>query len=304
MARRYSGGNLYINRATTGAIVLRQPFGGMGKSSFGPGIKAGGPNYVAPIAVLHRPIRCYNTASSSSRCCGFADASSPWRSDAPPAKSPACSPPSAITTAGCARNFGQAHDHFPACSARTIFRRYRPLREVRIRVHRPIPFEIFARACAAQAAAAAALVSTPPELHFKAAAKHSMTFTDAWAGAIEFLVETDRTTFRRPSTRRSQRVRFAAPDRVPLSVRTAAAEAFVHLADRPVLAEGRVELLWYLATKASATTIIATGNLGARSEERRTERCKGASQVTAPAANHFFLSSSKYPSSPASVAPG
>ena len=42
-------GNLYVNRSTTGAIVLRQPFGGMGKSAFGPGIKAGGPNYVVPL---------------------------------------------------------------------------------------------------------------------------------------------------------------------------------------------------------------------------------------------------------------
>ena len=42
-------GNLYVNRGTTGAIVLRQPFGGMGKSAFGPGIKAGGPNYVAQL---------------------------------------------------------------------------------------------------------------------------------------------------------------------------------------------------------------------------------------------------------------
>ena len=47
-------GNLYINRGTTGAIVLRQPFGGMAKSAFGPGIKAGGPNYVAPIDDLPR----------------------------------------------------------------------------------------------------------------------------------------------------------------------------------------------------------------------------------------------------------
>ena len=36
IASRSSGeshpaGNLYINRSTTGAIVLRQPFGGMGK---------------------------------------------------------------------------------------------------------------------------------------------------------------------------------------------------------------------------------------------------------------------------------
>lgn len=39
-------GNLYINRVTTGAITLRQPFGGWGKSAVGPAIKAGGPNYV------------------------------------------------------------------------------------------------------------------------------------------------------------------------------------------------------------------------------------------------------------------
>jgi RHH-type proline utilization regulon transcriptional repressor/proline dehydrogenase/delta 1-pyrroline-5-carboxylate dehydrogenase len=39
-------GNLYINRSTTGALVMRQPFGGMGQSSFGSGIKAGGLNYI------------------------------------------------------------------------------------------------------------------------------------------------------------------------------------------------------------------------------------------------------------------
>jgi len=39
-------GNLYINRMTTGAIVRRQPFGGMRKSSIGSGRKAGGFNYL------------------------------------------------------------------------------------------------------------------------------------------------------------------------------------------------------------------------------------------------------------------
>ena len=39
-------GNAYINRSITGAIVRRQPFGGWGHSSFGPGAKAGGPDYV------------------------------------------------------------------------------------------------------------------------------------------------------------------------------------------------------------------------------------------------------------------
>ena len=40
-------GNLYINRGITGAVVNRQPFGGMKLSAFGGGVKAGGPNYCA-----------------------------------------------------------------------------------------------------------------------------------------------------------------------------------------------------------------------------------------------------------------
>jgi RHH-type proline utilization regulon transcriptional repressor/proline dehydrogenase/delta 1-pyrroline-5-carboxylate dehydrogenase len=43
---RIDGGNLYVNRGTTGAIVQRQPFGGWKKSSVGAGSKAGGPNYL------------------------------------------------------------------------------------------------------------------------------------------------------------------------------------------------------------------------------------------------------------------
>ncbi|WP_098037293.1 proline dehydrogenase family protein [Estrella lausannensis] len=39
-------GNLYVNRGITGAVVLRQPFGGTKDSCFGPGYKAGGPNYL------------------------------------------------------------------------------------------------------------------------------------------------------------------------------------------------------------------------------------------------------------------
>lgn len=42
-------GNAYINRATTGAIVQRQPFGGWKRSVFGSGAKAGGPNYVLSL---------------------------------------------------------------------------------------------------------------------------------------------------------------------------------------------------------------------------------------------------------------
>jgi acyl-CoA reductase-like NAD-dependent aldehyde dehydrogenase len=51
-------GNLYINRrATTGAIVLRQPFGGMGKSApSAPGIKAGGRPELRRPDVSRQPV--------------------------------------------------------------------------------------------------------------------------------------------------------------------------------------------------------------------------------------------------------
>jgi RHH-type transcriptional regulator, proline utilization regulon repressor / proline dehydrogenase / delta 1-pyrroline-5-carboxylate dehydrogenase len=47
-----AAGNLYINRPITGAIVRRQPFGGWKASSFGPGAKAGGPNYVGQTTLV------------------------------------------------------------------------------------------------------------------------------------------------------------------------------------------------------------------------------------------------------------
>ena len=46
---RILAGNLYVNRGITGAIVNRQPFGGTKASQFGPGAKAGGPNYVLQL---------------------------------------------------------------------------------------------------------------------------------------------------------------------------------------------------------------------------------------------------------------
>ena len=52
-------GNLYVNRKVTGAVVGRQPFGGMGMS--GGGDKAGGPEYllqfVTPRVVTENTVR-------------------------------------------------------------------------------------------------------------------------------------------------------------------------------------------------------------------------------------------------------
>jgi RHH-type proline utilization regulon transcriptional repressor/proline dehydrogenase/delta 1-pyrroline-5-carboxylate dehydrogenase len=56
-------GNCYINRGITGAIVRRQPFGGTKESSFGPGAKAGGPNYV--LQLMHAKQRTLPTEKAA-----------------------------------------------------------------------------------------------------------------------------------------------------------------------------------------------------------------------------------------------
>ncbi len=50
--KKIVAGNLYINRNIVGAVVGRQPFGGCKASSFGPGAKAGGPNYLRQLVLL------------------------------------------------------------------------------------------------------------------------------------------------------------------------------------------------------------------------------------------------------------
>ncbi len=66
-------GNLYINRGITGAIVQRQPFGGMKRSAFGPGIKAGGDNYVATFVTFEETDYKEPIVSDVSRFKTYAD---------------------------------------------------------------------------------------------------------------------------------------------------------------------------------------------------------------------------------------
>jgi RHH-type proline utilization regulon transcriptional repressor/proline dehydrogenase/delta 1-pyrroline-5-carboxylate dehydrogenase len=264
-------GNLYINRSTTGAIVLRQPFGGMGKSSFGPGMKAGGPNYVAQLlSFTDRAAAANNRLVQQTRLRDLQERLLAVEIDAPPGEVTRVVAAISNYDRWMREEFGQAHDHFRLLGEDNL-RRYRPLRDVRVRVHASDSlFEIFARACAAQTVGCRALISTPPDLNSEAVQTLD-DFTDAWGGAIEFLEETDEQLIDALRQGEVERVRFAAPERVPASVREAAAESFVYLADTPVLGEGRIELLWYLREQSVSDDYHRYGNLGARSDERRTE---------------------------------
>jgi RHH-type proline utilization regulon transcriptional repressor/proline dehydrogenase/delta 1-pyrroline-5-carboxylate dehydrogenase len=303
--QRIRAGNLYINRPTTGAIVLRQPFGGMGKSSVGPGIKAGGPNYVVPLmqfdsltsatieretrragewekdrSVVSPPLSPSLTLRNDTRWTENLQSLRESLEDGAAGGQPNADAETCRILAALASylhwadvEFHAAHDHFRLLGEDN-FRRYLPVEPLRIRVHADDALsDIFCRAAAARAAGSRATVSIPPDLDGPAADAVSLLdrLTDPWAGAIEFLDEDDNQLADAIRAGRVARVRYAAPERVPHVVRHAAAESLQYIADTPVAFHGRIELLWYLHEQSISHVYHRYGNLGIRSSEPRSE---------------------------------
>jgi RHH-type transcriptional regulator, proline utilization regulon repressor / proline dehydrogenase / delta 1-pyrroline-5-carboxylate dehydrogenase len=258
-------GNLYINRVTTGAIVLRQPFGGMGKSGFGPGMKAGGPNYVAQFMdfedIATVPATGTPETPTLASLCNALSAQ-PQTDDA------------RIVAAALSyehshrEEFGAEHDHFRLVGQDNV-RRYLPVGAVRVRVHEDdTAFDVFARACAAHVAGCRVVVSSPPGPELPAV-RRLEELTESWAGAIEFVEESDDLLARAIESGQVDRVRYAAPERAALAVLRAGNAANGCVVSVPVSAEGRLELLWYLREQSISTDYHRYGNLGTRSDEER-----------------------------------
>ena len=260
-------GNLYINRSTTGAIVLRQPFGGMGKSAFGPGIKAGGPNYVAQL--MH-----FEPTSDVSAAPPESPALQALVSELNNIAVDRTDENSLLAfaigdyDAAARQEFLQQHDHFRLIGQDNI-RRYLPAPSLCVRVSpNDSWFDIVARAAAARAVGNRVMISSPPDVHVEWLAQlHDLT--EDWAGDIEFIEESDEELVEAINTGAIGRLRFAAPDRVSAAIRSAATSRHVHVADSPVLPIGRVELLWYVQEQSLSVDYHRYGNLGSRSGEER-----------------------------------
>ena len=267
-------GNLYVNRPTTGAIVQRQPFGGMGKSAVGPGIKAGGPNYAAPLMQLEgedalaieQSTRLNPEDTRLDDFCQLLTHRASITLTEPELTQ--------ITTAiqSCehwmAQEFNQQHDHFRLVGEDN-YRRYLPLPEVRVRVHpKDSAFDLFVRAIAARTAGCRTIVSTPADFRSPQVDLLEELTTD-WAGAIEFVEETDQQLIELLNHRLIDRLRYAHPSRVPESIRLAAAKDGHYLADTLVCGHARVELLWYFQEQSLTQVYHRYGNLGVRGGEQR-----------------------------------
>jgi RHH-type proline utilization regulon transcriptional repressor/proline dehydrogenase/delta 1-pyrroline-5-carboxylate dehydrogenase len=243
--RRIHAGNLYINRVTTGAVVLRQPFGGMGKSVFGPGMKAGGPNYVAQFMdfIDRKPRAREEFEPLFQRV--FSSYQNVWETE-----------------------FSQAHDHFRLLG-QDNFRDYAALGDVLVRVHPDdSPFEIFGRACAARVTGNHVTISSPRD--FRSTAIEALdSMTESWAGGIEFLEQSNEELAEALRENAFDRIRYAAPERVPEAVARAAGPAGARIVSAPVVSEGRLECLWCLRERSTSIDYHRYGNLGVRAAETR-----------------------------------
>ena len=267
---RIMAGNLYINRGTTGAVTLRQPFGGMGKSALGAGFKAGGPKYVAqlmnfeetamptigplqnPHPLLHLAQRWQQKAEWGE----FQDIKDEILKTVLAIKS---------YLYHAEQEFHREIDYFHLRGQDNILR-YLPVGTVVVRLHQKDSlFDSLARIAAAQITGCRLMISAPEKLHNAVTQFIDSSEGRRLVGERPVLRETDDDLIAKiPEI---DRIRFAAPERVPLRLFKAAAKTGFYIARSPVRMEGRIELLHYYRQQSICHTYHRYGNLGDRSQE-------------------------------------
>ncbi len=262
-------GNLYINRGTTGAVTLRQPFGGMGKSALGPAIKAGGPNYVSQFmdfSEVAAPM-----VPSIHKEDAFLRLAMEWRRKVMWGRQQRHAEDLKKTIRAIKSyryhwetEFSVEKDYFHIRGQDNVHR-YLPLGVVGIRLHPDDSlFETLARVAAARICGNTVVLTLPEDLD------NAVTLFLDSSDAKEMLVATP---IRRQSDEELiasfgvlRRIRYATPDRVPERVLRSAAKAGYYIARSPVLMEGRLELIHYVQNQSICDNYHRYGNLGERTE--------------------------------------
>ncbi len=261
-------GNLYINRGTTGAVTLRQPFGGMGKSALGPAIKAGSPNYVAQFMRFDETDPPVMGALDKEH--GLLRLVLEWRRKllwnlfADELRDDLHRTVRAVKSYlyHYEQEFGRAKDYFHLRGQDNIMR-YLPLGNLAVRVHpEDRLFDVLARIAAARICGNEVVLSIAHGL--------DNTVTGFLTGHDGKMFMRGIRTVRQADSELAAampelaRIRYAAPDRVPGQLLTAAADRGFYIAREPVLMEGRIELLHYVQNQSVCDTYHRYGNLGDR----------------------------------------
>lgn len=265
--QRIKAGNLYINRETTGAMVLRQPFGGMGKSSLGAGIKAGGPNYVAQFVDFEDidvpQIGAIKNDHALLRLVQEWHQKLNWK-QMREMKTDLTKTIRAIKSYlyHWEQEFSQEKDYFHLRGQDNIVR-YLPAGVVLVRIHpEDSLFETLARIAAARISKCKPEVSLPQGLDNMVSRFLASKQGQIFRGNVPVVEQSDTELI--SMMPKVQRIRYAKPNRVPTQVMAAAAKMGFYISRNPVLMEGRIELLQYFQEQSVCHNYHRYGNLGER----------------------------------------
>jgi len=262
-------GNLYLNRGTTGAITLRQPFGGMGKSALGPGIKAGSPDYVSQFmefeehgypqtGVIEQEtdlLWLANDWEVMLRWGAFGNHNEDISKTIFAIRS---------YIFQVEQKFGRKEDYFHLRGQENILR-YLPIKNMVIRLHvDDTLFETLARIAAARVAECNPVVSLPEDLDNEITDFLKGRYGKALLKNVAVVIQTDKQLLARLLD--IDRIRYAGQDRVPGVVFQAAAQFGFYISRSPVYMEGRLELLQYFKQQSICNNYHRYGNLGERGE--------------------------------------
>ena len=276
---KIAAGNLYINRVTTGAIVLRQPFGGMGLSSIGAGIKAGSPNYAVQFCKIEESVAPTQGPLREESPLQFIARN--WQNQLSCSVDLTLKIPVEIRNElqktiqaiySCLfqyeREFSREQDFFRLRGQDNLFR-YLPVGKVAVRLHPDDSlFETLIRIAAARIAKCKVEVSFPPDLKNSITEFLAGTEGKRLCDSVEICTETDEALAERllitNKAAKIDRLRYAHPDRVPQIIHQAAAKFGKHISRHVPLAEGRIEMLRYLREQSISIDYHRYGNLGER----------------------------------------
>ena len=276
---KIEAGNLYINRVTTGAVVLRQSFGGMGLSAIGAGIKAGSPNYAVQFCKIEEgetptqgPLREESSLHYLARN---------WQNQLSLSTDSTPNFPLEIRNElqktiqaiySCLfqyeKEFSGEQDFFRLRGQDNLFR-YLPVGNVTVRLHADDSlFETLIRIAAARIAKCKVEVSMPQDFKNSVSKFLSGTEGKRLCDSVIICTETDEELAERflitNKTAKIDRLRYAHPDRVPQTIHQAAAKLGKHVSRHVPLAEGRIEMLRYLREQSISIDYHRYGNLGER----------------------------------------
>ena len=227
-------GNLYVNRMTTGAIVIRQPFGGMGKSAIGSGKKAGGFNYISQFMNLST-----NKAIPKKRNIFRITADySYWLEE----------------------HFNKERDYSNIRGESNVIR-YIGVKSVLFRFEEnDVLPEILASISAAKMVGAKVYVSVPKNPKSEALLYLQENKSVLLEQDDTFALEDEAAMIKvMPSV---QRIRFLQPPNI--SVYEAVAQHALYIATEPFIEHGRIELMHYFIEQSISDSYHRYGNLGLR----------------------------------------